>query len=107
MSGRLITLKRIKGAGWIGEFGRTLYGTVTVAGTPDTPVQRLILVYVEERGRNGAIQPARMDIFARFWSGADGSWSLTGLDPARTFTVITYDQTGIYDPVIKGGLILT
>lgn len=82
-----------------------LFGTTVIAGTPDTPISRLVhlLQGVSVRGMIGhSATPVRW-----MQSDAAGNWEFRDLDPALRYHVIAYDHTGVHDPVLKLNLVPT
>lgn len=71
------------------------------------PLRRWVHLYVEDLPR----KPGNLELVSRHHIGAVRSHPDTGncqflnLDEGATFTVVAYDASGQYDPVIKAGLI--
>lgn len=84
-----------------------LYGTTRVpnpSGTPaELPVSRTVDIYEGEYLRPFALSAAQL--VARTKSDAAGNWRVEGLNRDRHYSVVAYDHTGGYDPVVKINLI--
>ena len=84
-----------------------LYGTTRVpnpSGTPaELPVSRTVDIYEGEYLRPFALSAAQL--VARTKSDAAGNWRVEGLNRDRHYSVVAYDHTGEYDPVVKVNLI--
>lgn len=77
-----------------GGFGR-IDGTVKVDSSPDYPVHRKVRCY---RDRDAVC-------VGETWSDAvTGNYSFTHVDPAERYTVLAYDYTGAYRPVVADNL---
>lgn len=81
-----------------------LEGVTKVAGAPDTPVRRRVHLYQEGDHISGQLRRGFLQWIAGQWS-EDGAWRFDDLDLASRYTVASYDHTGAYDPVLKGGLV--
>ena len=76
-----------------GGSGR-IAGTVKEKGTPDQPLQRRVQLYDETRSM----------LVAQTWSDPNtGAYLFENIDPTFTYTVISYDYTGMYRAVIANG----
>lgn len=99
----LFSASRIMAAHKSGGFGR-LHGT---AEANDNPASCPVELYVEIAGPLKS--PARSSVvkvkISETKSNASGAWEFRHLSQANRYTVISYDPTGEFDPVIKGGLI--
>jgi hypothetical protein len=84
-----------------------LHGTTAVAGAPDTLVSREVLLFLERSARPFSIAFGILELVDHKVSAADGSWSFSNLNTAMRFTVIAIDSSGVYDPVVKSGLVPT
>lgn len=82
-----------------------LEGTTAVAGSPDSPVQRLVQIFTHSNA-HGQVFPTNA-IIRWQWSDPAGNWRFDNLDPSQRYGVIAYDHTGTYDPVVKLNLIPT
>jgi len=92
--------------GFSGAVGNgTLRGTTAVAGAPDAPVSREVLLFLERGPRPFSTAFGILELVAYTTSGADGSWAFTNLNTGMRFTVIAIDSSGVYDPVVKSGLV--
>lgn len=81
-----------------------LFGTTVEAGVPEMPVMRRVQLW-RELGRPGRFHPARL--VAETWSDSAGEWRFPFIDESGVYTVISYDHTEQYDPVIKVGQVPT
>ncbi|NMG29363.1 hypothetical protein GO615_10605 [Aromatoleum evansii] len=80
-----------------------LEGTTKVAGTPDAPVSRRVHLIVQTSSRTELAFPGRLS--RTVWSDpVTGAWRFDYINAAAKFAVITYDHTGVNDPVAKVGL---
>lgn len=86
----------------------TLNGDVKIAGDPEAPLRRAVVLFAEpdaSAGYPGSRHYVGLTLLgAQFSRASDGSFSFPHLDPAPTYTVIAWDSAGTYDPVIKAGL---
>src|SRR5690554_1378511 len=82
-----------------------LRGTLNIGPDPDPAPGYQIHLFVETRNSPGGLTPSGLRSVGVFKSEAGGEWLCDYLAESRTFTVIAYDHTGTYDPVIKAGLI--
>lgn len=85
-----------------------LSGTVKKTGSPNIPVQRVVVLFAEEpSARNNALQRRNLFYIAQQISGEDGSYLFENLSPDFRYTVQAWDDTGEFAPVIGAGLIAT
>jgi len=81
----------------LGERRRALSGPATlaantvIAGLPDSPVAREVELI------DLSLLPARQTA----WSAANGEVEFARLPPGRRYLMVSYDHTGVYDPVAK------
>lgn len=67
-------------------------GTVKVDSTPDYPVWRRVRLF--DRRDNRLVRET--------WSSSEtGAYSFEGINPARTYVVIAYDHTGVFNAEIR------
>ncbi len=78
-------------------------GTVKISGTPDVPVRRWVQLWVADLPYHRLLPD--YTLLQAALSAADGSYHFVGLDPAKYYAVVSYDHTGVYDPVVKMNLI--
>ena len=78
-----------------------LYGTTVVGGLPDMPVPRRVQLFQYGPNAHGMVFPTNATVAGWQWSAPDGSYRFEGLDPEQRYSVIAYDHTGQYDPVVK------
>lgn len=77
----------------------------SVVGPGGNPKARKVWLYEEKDGYSGALRNApKRVISAKVSDPSTGIAEFRNLDQACTYTVIAYDYTGQFDPVIKGGL---
>ena len=75
----------------LGGRGR-IAGTVKVDSTPDYPVRRRVRLF--DRRDNRLVRET--------WSNpATGAYSFEYINPARTYVVIAYDHTGVFNAEIR------
>lgn len=87
-----------------------LSGTVKKIDTPsNTPVVRRVVLFGEYPSKlsKGNLRSLRLEFVAQQWSQPDGSYQFDGLNPERTYTVISYDHIDDFAPAIGAGLIAT
>ena len=85
-----------------------LSGTVKKTGSPNIPVQRVVVLFAEEPSKiNNALQRRNLYYIAQQISGEDGSYLFENLSPDFRYTVQSWDDTGEFAPVIGAGLIAT
>lgn len=69
-------------------------GTVKEKGTPDQPLQRRVQLYDE----------TSKVMTREVWSDpSSGAYLFENIDPKLTYTIISYDYTGMYRAVIANG----
>jgi hypothetical protein len=89
-------------------YAGTLSGDLKIAGTPDAPLRRLVVLFEDTAlipGYGGARHYVGLTLLGSTYSDpTTGAWRFPLLNPARTYTVIAWDSAGVYDPVIKAGL---
>lgn len=92
-----------------GLFGGHWQLSGTTVEKDQMPISRTVELYVETspQMRGGNIGPVKRTRIASQRSGSDGTWLFQRLSGEYRYTVIAYDHTGQYDPVIKAGLIPT
>ena len=98
-----VVQKPVLGPTW--HFGPyRIHGTVE---KPDTPVSKLVHLYREGRGpRAGNLFPVKLHWVATQRSLPEtGAFDFTHLSNEYTYTVMSFDSSGEYDPTIKAGLI--
>lgn len=79
-----------------------LFGTTENPGPPSTPVRRIVQVFEREKTADAFI--AGSSLVAQTVSRSDGGWDFTDLFESRKYAVVSYDHTGVYDPVMKTNL---
>lgn len=78
----------------LSEFGGAgrIAGTVKVDSTPDYAVWRRVRLF--DRRNNALVRES--------WSNpVTGAYSFEGINPARTYVVIAYDHTGVFNAEIR------
>ena len=84
-----------------GSFGssdgvKSISGTVYISGTPNVADARSLVRAYEEQ--SGALVGATTATPA-------GTFSIYGLDPTKTYTIVSYDYTGAYQAVLYNGVV--
>jgi hypothetical protein len=100
-SGDADTLSSVNSRG----FGSgVLRGTVTSDGGP---LKRRVYLMLEEawRAPGNIERPLLYPIGMTVSDATTGAWEFVDVDTGRLWTVIGYDHTGEFDPVIKAGLV--
>ena len=86
----------------------SLSGTVKNTGSPNTPVQRVVVLFAEiPSPKNNALKRGNLHYIAEKVSEPDGTWQFDNLSPDFKYTVQAWDDTGLYAPVIGAGLVAT
>lgn len=85
----VVTLDQLDGGYW------RIVGTVAEKALPNnTPLQRRV-VLIDERSHR---------VIRETWSDAAGNYAFNDISGGRTYTVLTYDHTGLYRAVIADNL---
>lgn len=79
-----------------------LFGTTENSGPPITPVRRIVQIFEREKDADAFITVS--SLVAQTLSRSDGGWDFTDLNESRRYAVISYDHTGVYDPIMKTNL---
>lgn len=64
----------------------------------------MIYLFEEQSYISGARRYPSLRLIRKTKSESDGSWKFDRIPSSKRFTVIAYDDTAEFDPVIKGGL---
>lgn len=83
-------------------FGKGLFaGLPPDPGVPDSPDGRFRVANVPSRGKVMVYNRDNMAVVASTLSGEDGTWRIDYLNPALTFVVIGWDDTGVSNAAIQ------
>ena len=86
----------------------SLSGTVKATGNPNSPVQRVVVLFAEiPSPKNNSLKRTHLHYIAEQVSESDGSWQFDNLSPDFKYTVQSWDDAGLYAPVIGAGLVAT
>jgi hypothetical protein len=86
----------------------SLSGTVKNTGNPNTPVQRVVVLFAEiPSAKNNSLKRTNLHYIAEKVSESNGTWQFDNLSPDFLYTVQSWDDTGLYAPVIGAGLVAT
>jgi hypothetical protein len=73
----------------------TIYGTVKIKGAPNYPVSRKVRIIEESDSRL---------VNEMYSSSFNGEYEFGNLDQSKSYTLITYDHTGVYNAAVASGM---